>query len=78
MVKSIALLICDTPVPAVLSTYGDYHAIFTTFLRASLPAAPDSNSVFTLDPYDVVHKQEYPSEEKESTYDGIIITGSGV
>ncbi|KAF6752832.1 cytoplasmic protein [Ephemerocybe angulata] len=31
---------------------------------------------FSLDPYDVVRKQEYPTKEKIDDYDGIILTGS--
>lgn len=67
----IALLLCDTPIPAVVSLHGDYHVIFGDLLKASLP----ENASFTLDPYDVVHKQEYPPDNVE--YDGILITGSG-
>lgn len=70
--KRIALLVCDTPVPAVLANQGDYHAIFNTLLSASLPAGAPP---FVLDPYDVVHKQAYPPTDSE--YDGIVITGSG-
>jgi hypothetical protein len=67
----IALLLCDTPIPAVVATHGDYHVIFSDLLKASLP----ENATFILDPYDVVHKQEYPPDNAE--YDGILITGSG-
>jgi hypothetical protein len=76
MVKSIALLACDTLIPAVVSAHGDYHALLTTLLSASLPAGSDPHSAFVLDSYDVVHKQEYPPDEDK--YDGMIISGSGV
>ncbi|KAF4566302.1 hypothetical protein EYR36_011720 [Pleurotus pulmonarius] len=71
MTKSLALLICDTPIPAVLSSHGDYHKIFSALLASSLP---DTSIEFTLDPYDVAKKQEYPLEDKE--YDAFLITGS--
>jgi hypothetical protein len=65
----LALLICDTPLPQVVAVHGDYHRIFNALLTESRPKnAPH----FILDPYDVVHKQEYP----QGSYDGIIITGS--
>ncbi|KAF8576341.1 class I glutamine amidotransferase-like protein [Ramaria rubella] len=71
MVLRLALLICDTPVPSVVAVHGDYLAIFTRFFKASLP---DSRVEFSLDGFDVVHRQEYPS--LVAGYDGIIITGS--
>jgi len=67
----LALLICDKPIPAVLETHGDYLAIFTRLFRESLP---DPRVEFTLEGFDVVHKQEYPS--LDVGYDGVIITGS--
>jgi hypothetical protein len=67
----IALLICDKPLPPVLSKHGDYHAIFNDLLNASLP----KNASFILDPYDVVNMQEYPPDNLD--YAGILITGSG-
>jgi hypothetical protein len=68
----LALLVCDTPTPAIRSVHGDYHNVFHTFLRDALPMGTTS---FTLDPFDVVHAQEYPPID--SHYDGIIVTGSG-
>lgn len=73
--KSIALLICDTPVPEVLDNYGDYHQIFTSLMTASLPGGTNLAS-YKLDPYDVVHRMEYPSDDELDRYDGIMITGS--
>ena len=70
--KQLALFLCDTPIPAVLSTDGDYTAIFNDLLRKALP---DPSATFTLDPYDVRNKMEYP--EDVDRYDGIILTGSG-
>ena len=68
----LALLLCDTPIPAVVSVHGDYHTIIGRLL---LDALPDNNQSFTLDPFDVVHKQEYPPDDVD--YNGIILTGSG-
>ena len=72
----LALLVCDTPIPSVVSTSGDYPVIFKEHLRKSIP----SNSAldFTLDSFDVVHKQEYPTLDQEDTYEGVIYTGSGL
>ena len=53
--------------------HGDYHNIFHTLLNDALPTGATS---FILDPFDVVHKQEYPPIDVD--YDGIILTGSGV
>jgi GMP synthase-like glutamine amidotransferase len=72
MVLRLALLICDTPLPSVVQTHGDYLAIFTRFFKASLP---DPQVEFSLDGFDVVNKQEYPPLDTE--YDGIVISGSG-
>lgn len=75
----IALLLCDTPIPTVLSTHGTYVDIFRNLLQASLP--PSAEVDFTLDGFDVVVAQDYPDlgEDEDSTgdYDGVLITGSG-
>jgi len=69
----LAFLICDIPV-ALIHTHGDYHAIFTRLLQASLDAIPtDKPPTFTLDGFDVT-QGIYPPPEAH--YDGIIITGS--
>ncbi|KAG8950407.1 hypothetical protein FRC03_012861 [Tulasnella sp. 419] len=75
----LALLICDTPVPAVLQKYGTYLEVFKVFLNNSLThlgLADDVN--FTLDGYDVTKEEFPPSEllEKGSGYQGILISGS--
>jgi len=69
----LALLICDTPIPTVLETHGDYLAIFTRFFRESLP---DPLVELTMEGFDVVHTQDYPS--LDIGYDGVVITGSGM
>ncbi|KAK7438067.1 hypothetical protein VKT23_018234 [Stygiomarasmius scandens] len=71
--KSIALLVCDTPMPNVIAEHGDYQKIFSVLLKDSLPG-PEHD--FTLDSYDVVHKMEYPDEDKLDNYDCIMLTGS--
>ncbi|KAI0946488.1 hypothetical protein AcW1_009938 [Taiwanofungus camphoratus] len=68
----IALFLCDTPIPAVRATDGDYTAIFGVLLRNSLPS--DSTVDYIMDPYDVRDKQEYP--QNVDSYRGIILTGS--
>ena len=74
-----ALLICDTPIPPVLERYGDYHAIFTAFMRASIPDDKKESVDFEMDGYDVVKAMQYPAEEKldNGYYDAALITGSG-
>lgn len=77
---SLALLVCDTPIPKVRTAHGEYPAIFTEFFQRSLPGGGgDTESVpkFTMDAYDVVHKQEYPDEARLGEYDAIVLTGSG-
>ncbi|KIJ56370.1 hypothetical protein M422DRAFT_23651 [Sphaerobolus stellatus SS14] len=71
MVLRLAVLLCDTPNPAVFSEHGDYLAIFKRFFQASLP---DPTVKYTVDGYDVVNKQEYPS--LDDNYDGVLLTGS--
>ncbi|KAH8110957.1 class I glutamine amidotransferase-like protein [Phellopilus nigrolimitatus] len=56
----LALLLCDTPAPAVQKTHGTYLDIFRTQLQAS---NPDVSFPFTLDGYDVVTAQEYPDRD---------------
>jgi hypothetical protein len=74
--KSIALLVCDTPMDSIKDEHGDYSVMFTGLLRtaaAQLGLAPD---VVTLDAYDVVGAMAYPTEEQLDRYDGVLITGS--
>lgn len=73
-----ALLLCDTPIPAVRSVYGTYIDIFRTMLQTSLERTrPGVKVHWELDGYDVV-EQEYPSEDKLLQYDAILISGSGM
>ncbi|KAG7095176.1 hypothetical protein E1B28_005955 [Marasmius oreades] len=71
-VVRIALFLCDTPIPSVLSTHGDYTRIFQALLHQTRPA----DSEYLLDPYDVVNKMEYPTDSKLKEYDAIMLTGS--
>ena len=73
-IPSLALLICDTPIPEVKRDHGEYPMIFSKLFRASLP---DGIADFALDPYDVRNAKEYPRMDILNTYDGIVITGSG-
>lgn len=86
--RSLALLVCGKTTGKTLAENGDYIDIFSRFLQASLDVVQaqataslenpnhDPRWQFTLDPYDVVNKQEYPTEDKLNDYHGIIITGS--
>ncbi|KAJ7864993.1 class I glutamine amidotransferase-like protein [Mycena olivaceomarginata] len=74
--KSIALLVCDTPMDSIKDEHGDYSVMFTGLLRtaaAQLGLAPDA---VALDAYDVVGAMAYPTEEQLDRYDGVLITGS--
>ncbi|WRT70804.1 uncharacterized protein IL334_007803 [Kwoniella shivajii] len=81
----IALLINDTPVPAVIQEDGTYLDIYRRWLLQSLSTYPDvavaKNTELIMDGYDVVDKGEYPAEEKllagsHDGYDAIVLTGS--
>ena len=85
--RSLALLVCGKTTGKTYAENGDYIDIFTRFLHASLDAVQGPQSSlekpnhdprwqFTLDPYDVVNRQEYPTDEKLNDYHGVIITGS--
>lgn len=72
-----ALLICDTPVPAVVKELGTYLEIYTRWLQKSFNAASgssvDPTTKFVVDGYDVVKAMNYPDLDK---YDGLVLTGS--
>ena len=72
--KKLALLMCDTPIPAVREKYGTYLDIFRKQLHDS---NPDVSFPFTLDGYDVVTAQEYPNLDHDAGYAGVLISGSG-
>ncbi|CDZ97733.1 Predicted glutamine synthetase [Phaffia rhodozyma] len=81
----IALLLCDTPIPAVRQAHGTYLDIFRTHLLASLPAAQATKArgeeiELVLDGYQVT-EGKLPSidsfeQGKEGAYEGLMITGS--
>ncbi|KAL5521075.1 hypothetical protein ACEPAG_8997 [Sanghuangporus baumii] len=75
----LALLLCDTPVPAVLAAKGTYLDVFRELLRLSYPSFKLENeqspSPFILDGFDVVSAQEYPDLNK-GEYSGVLISGS--
>ncbi|CAO3587443.1 unnamed protein product [Absidia cylindrospora] len=72
----LALLVCDTPRPQVLEKYGDYPHMFSkVFTQAALDASSsDGKTEITWEFFDVVHKQEYPTDT--SRFDAIVLTGS--
>ncbi|WVW80563.1 hypothetical protein I302_102549 [Kwoniella bestiolae CBS 10118] len=81
----VALLINDTPVPAVIDEDGTYYDIYKRWLLQSLSTYPDitiaKNTELVIDGYDVVDKREYPPDERllagaKDGYDAIILTGS--
>jgi len=75
---AIALLLCDTPLPAVVAEHGDYTTIFNALLTVTVPIRnPEGPAPFRLDSFDVVNKMEYPSDDDLDQYDAIMMTGSG-
>ncbi|WVO24571.1 uncharacterized protein IAS62_005939 [Cryptococcus decagattii] len=69
----------------VVKESGNYHAIYSKWLTDSLATYPDStiaqHTQLIVDPYDVVHKKEYPPLERllygaSDAYDCVMLTGS--
>lgn len=76
----IALFVCVSLTPLIGTEHGDQPEIFEDMLRKSYPKPQlnlDDPDYFRIDAYDVVHKMEYPSEEKIDEYDAFIYSGSG-
>ncbi|CAL3962872.1 unnamed protein product [Diplocarpon coronariae] len=73
----IAILECDTPLPAVVARHGAYDRIFTSLLRAAADglAHPGLSAASGLEftAWDVVHEQSYPAPED---IDAVLISGS--
>ncbi|KAI5117618.1 hypothetical protein M0805_001218 [Coniferiporia weirii] len=81
----LALLLCDTPIPAVRAVHGTYLDIFRAQLRGSYPrrasgaeaeAEAEAAFPFSLDGFDVVEAQEYPDLDEGQGYAGVLISGS--
>ncbi|KAJ7678223.1 class I glutamine amidotransferase-like protein [Mycena polygramma] len=75
--KTIALLVCDTLLPAVVGAHGDYPVLFTSLLHAAGThlRITDITAKCKLEPYDVV-QLAYPTDAQLDGYDGVLITGS--
>ncbi|KIY43858.1 class I glutamine amidotransferase-like protein [Fistulina hepatica ATCC 64428] len=73
-VVNIALMVTDTPSQPIRETHGDYHNIFSTWMKASAPDPKIAEPRLTA--FDVVQAMEYPTDEALDTYKAIIITGS--
>ncbi|KAG5634950.1 hypothetical protein H0H81_000222 [Sphagnurus paluster] len=74
MPTKIALILSAEIPDPLISEFGNYHSLFHKLLRLSHPVL---GTEFVLDPYDVVHKMEYPSEEQlDSYYDALLYSGS--
>lgn len=70
----IAVLECDTPVPAVKDTRGSYGQIFESLLKKGLQELdPPHNVTPVFTKWDVVASQEYPDLHE---VDAILISGS--
>ena len=63
----LALLLCDTPVPAVLEREGTYLDIFRTWLESCNPGVD-----LVIDAVN----QELPPVESIESYDAVMLTGS--
>lgn len=71
MVLRLALLVCDTPAPAVVEAHGKFPEIYETWLKASNV----DNVPYKLTPFDIVnHSETYPTPGE---FDAVIVTGSG-
>ncbi|EIN05524.1 class I glutamine amidotransferase-like protein [Punctularia strigosozonata HHB-11173 SS5] len=68
----LALLVCDTPLPAIVAQHGDYRDVFRRLFIDSLP--PHRKDDLILDAYDVVKEMSYPPPDEE--YGGVVLTGS--
>ncbi|RUP39402.1 class I glutamine amidotransferase-like protein [Jimgerdemannia flammicorona] len=78
-VLRLALLVAGTPPPAVVAKYGDYPFLYRRILRKGLQAHHEDAALeLSLRDYDVVHRQEYPTDAElmAGEIDGIVITGS--
>ena len=77
---TLLVLLADTPVPRVLKSHGDYHAIFTSLFQRATATVTEGVAPFvlTVKSYDVVNEPwEYPTEQELSEAAGVLITGSG-
>lgn len=70
----IAVLLCDTPLPAILAANGNYGAVFEKLFRNSLPSSSIPDAEFTVDAYDIRNEQVYPEDVDQ--YDAVLLTGS--
>ncbi|CAD6890698.1 unnamed protein product [Tilletia controversa] len=81
-VITIALLVADTPVPAVVETWGEYPKIFSTFLKDALASIPrhhwQESIELDIRPFDVVKAMKYPDDGQlaDGLYDAVLVTGS--
>lgn len=78
-VLRLALLVADTPAPAVVAKHGDYSFLYRRVLRKALQTYYDDSGLeLDVCDYDVVNLQEYPADDimASGELDGIIITGS--
>ncbi|KAE8256449.1 hypothetical protein A4X13_0g2621 [Tilletia indica] len=81
-VVTIALLVADTPVPAVVETWGEYPKIFSTLLKDALASIPrhhwQGSVELDIRPFDVVKAMKYPEDGQlaDGLYDAVLITGS--
>ncbi|KAJ7768326.1 class I glutamine amidotransferase-like protein [Mycena metata] len=78
MSKSIAVLVCDTFSPIVLSEHGGYYVQITELLHGAGKqlGVQDIAEKCKLVEYDVRERMEYPTDEQLDGYAGLVITGS--
>ncbi|KAG6911004.1 hypothetical protein DXG01_005419 [Tephrocybe rancida] len=72
----IALIVSGSLPENLSATYGQYSVVFSRFLQDSLPDSDKDKVEFKIEPFDVVHKMEYPSEAQLDSYDALMYTGS--
>ncbi|KAF9554793.1 class I glutamine amidotransferase-like protein [Agrocybe pediades] len=72
MATKIALFLCGNLSGEAYAQNGNYTSIYGRYLQATVPESIQ----YTLDTYDVVHEMAYPSEDREDSYNCIMLTGS--
>lgn len=72
----IAILECDTPIPAVKEQLGGYGDIFTRLLNGALEASRDVTVEFAeISKWHVVDNPVYPDPNE---YDAFLLSGSSM
>lgn len=69
----VAVLECDTPIPAVTSKFGGYGDIFEGLLKRGVEANGDPELSVQVSKWHVVENPQYPNPKE---VDAFLLTGS--